>query len=85
MYVYIESSEIGKMFVYADKEQGQMIQLSQEEFTKRFECYEKDLEKSDGIRPWENKGQSKEKMICLRALEQLLQGRMKDEFYKKVF
>lgn len=30
-----------------------MIELPHEEFISRFECYEKDLEKSNGHRPWE--------------------------------
>ena len=55
MYTYIESKELGKKFYFANKETGQMVELSQEEFTKRFECYQSDLEKQDGIRPWEDK------------------------------
>ena len=58
MYVYIESEELGRRFYYADKDKGQMIELPEEEFIKRFECYDMDLEKSNGVRPWE---ESKEK------------------------
>ncbi len=53
MYVYIDSAELGKRFYFADKEEGRFIELSPEEFTKRFECYDKDLEETKGIRPWE--------------------------------
>ncbi len=43
MYVYIDSDELGKKFYFADKDKGQFSELSQEEFTQQFECYEKDL------------------------------------------
>ena len=58
MYVYVESEELGRRFYYADKDKGQMVELPEEEFIKRFECYDMDLEKSNGVRPWE---ESKEK------------------------
>ena len=43
MYVYIDSDELGKKFYFADKDKGQFSELSQEEFTQQFECYEEDL------------------------------------------
>lgn len=55
IYAYMESEKIGKRFYYADKEAGSFIELSQEEFVERFDCYDKDLEKSNGVRPWESK------------------------------
>lgn len=58
MYVYVESEELGRRFYYADKDKSKMIGLPEEEFVKRFECYDMDLEKSNGVRPWE---ESKEK------------------------
>lgn len=45
MFVYIASNEIGNKFYFANKEEGTFIRLSQEEFTKQFECYEEDLNK----------------------------------------
>ena len=55
LYIYMELENNEKMFFYADKESGQFIQLSQEQFEAKFECYDKDLEKSiDNKRPWEN-------------------------------
>jgi hypothetical protein len=45
LFVYIDSNELEKNFYFADKEQGKFVYLPQEEFTNRFECYEKDLEK----------------------------------------
>lgn len=59
LFVYIDSDELGKKFYFVDKEEGQFKGLSQEEFTKQFECYEKDLENDKGIRPWENKEQER--------------------------
>ena len=36
-----------------------MIGISEEEFVRRFECYDMDLEKSNGIRPWESNEKAK--------------------------
>ncbi len=43
LFVYIDLFGIGARFYYADKDEGQFIGLTQEEFTKKFECYETDL------------------------------------------
>ena len=53
LYVYINSDELGKKFYYGKKETSEMIEISQEDFEKNFRCYDKDLEKSKGIRPWD--------------------------------
>jgi hypothetical protein len=45
MFVYIDSNELGKKFYFANKDEGQFLGLTQEEFTKQFECYEEDLKK----------------------------------------
>lgn len=45
LYVYVDLGEKGKKFYYADKEKAQFIELPQEEFVKKFECYEMDLKK----------------------------------------
>lgn len=60
LYVYINSDEFGGKFYYADKSLGKFIGLPQEEFVEQFECYENDLEKENGIRPWETKSQDKQ-------------------------
>ena len=60
MYVYITSEELGRKFYVASKEEGAFVQLTEAEFVEQFECYENDLEKSNGIRPWESKEQEKE-------------------------
>ncbi len=44
LYVYIASKELGKKFYYANKENGKFVELPQEEFLEKFECYDKDLE-----------------------------------------
>ena len=54
LFVYIDSNELGPKFYYANKKLGQFIELQQEDFTKQFEYYEKDLEAYNFIRPWES-------------------------------
>lgn len=61
MYVYIKSDELGERFYYADKQRGTFINLSKDEFLSLFECYEKDLQKNNGIRPWEESIQEEKK------------------------
>ena len=58
MFVYFESSKFGKKFYYADKEQRQFIEMQGKEFEKRFECYDRDLEKNHGRRLWEDDDKS---------------------------
>ena len=60
MYVYITSEELGRKFYVASKEEGAFVELTEAEFVEQFECYENDLEKSNGIRPWESSEQEKE-------------------------
>lgn len=60
LFVYIDSNELGQKFYFANKDEGQFVGLSQEEFTKQFECYEEDLKNINGLRPWETKEQGKE-------------------------
>lgn len=60
LYVYINSNEFGNKFYYADQNLGKFIDLPQEEFVKQFECYEDDLKKENGLRPWETKSQDKQ-------------------------
>ena len=45
LYVYINSNELGNKFYFANKDEGQFVGLSQEEFIKQFECYEEDKKK----------------------------------------
>lgn len=62
LYVYMEIEGQGKQFFYADKEAGEFIAMSQEEFEAKFECYEADMEKMPGNkRPWETSSEIQEK------------------------
>ncbi len=54
LFVYIDSNEIGKKFYIANKNEGNFVTLTQEEFTKQFECYEKDLEKNERLQTMGN-------------------------------
>lgn len=52
VYVYMNLPQNGKKFYFADK--GQFVELPQKEFETKFECYEMDMEKQNGHRPWED-------------------------------
>ena len=66
-FVYINFEELGEKFYYADKEKGEFIYISKEEFLEQFECYKADLEKSNGIRPWEQQSRDTKKQINLAS------------------
>lgn len=62
LYIYMELPNIGKQFFYADKVLGEFIQMSQEEFEKKFECYEADMQRlPEHKRPWETEVEIQEK------------------------
>lgn len=67
LFVYINSNELGNKFYFADKDEGQFVELPQEEFVKQFECYEKDLKNTNGLRPWETKELVKENIDLSRS------------------
>lgn len=67
MYIYIDSNELGRKFYYADKNEGQFLEVNEEEFTRKFECYSRDLEKANGLRPWEYEEQENEKVDLSRS------------------
>ncbi len=69
MYVYIDSDELGRKFYLADKEQGKFIESPEEKFTERFECYDRDLERTKGVRPWEAEEQKKETQDLSKSSE----------------
>ena len=54
LYVYTDLPKEGKKFYFADKETNCFLELPQKDFEARFECYEMDMEKYDGHRPWED-------------------------------
>lgn len=51
LFAYFDFAEKGKRFYYADKEKGDFIGLSQEDFEKRFDCYESDIKNNKRL--WE--------------------------------
>lgn len=51
LYLYMELQGVGKQFFYADKQSGEFVQMPQDEFERKFECYEVDLKENK--RPWE--------------------------------
>lgn len=53
LYVYIDLPEEGTVFYVADKEEGKFVEYAQIDFELKFECYEEDIEKDQGHRPWE--------------------------------
>ena len=54
VYACIESNDSEKKFYYADAKEKKFIELHPKEFTEQFECYEADLERANGVRPWES-------------------------------
>ena len=52
LYVHVDIPEEGRIFYYVDKDKGEFVQLPEEEFTQRFECYSMDLQRANGHRPW---------------------------------
>lgn len=55
LYIYADMQGVGKRFYIIDKETESFLEIPKKEFEKRFECYEEDMKKLDGLRPWENK------------------------------
>lgn len=77
-FVYINFEELGEKFYYANKEKGEFIYISKEEFLEQFECYKADLEKSNGIRPWEQPRDTK-KQIDLASSSGTVAGQEEGE------
>lgn len=67
VYVYLDSKVSGKSFFFADKDTGQFVQLPQEEFINRFECYKQDLKNLGGIRPWEDRPKEKDRLSSIEG------------------
>lgn len=63
LYVYVDCPKEGKKFYFADKETNCFLELPQKDFEARFECYEMDMEKYDGHRPWEDVEVEKEENL----------------------
>lgn len=54
LYVYADFGKDGKVFYVADRETGKFVELEQRDFEEQYECYQMDLDRSGGIRPWES-------------------------------
>lgn len=72
IYVYLDLPEVGKKFYYIDKETAEFIELSQKEFEEKFECYEMDLEKYHGVRPWQETEQTRKKNNLVHNSEEMI-------------
>lgn len=54
VYVYFNDKKEGEKFFVAEEGAESFSEaMSKEEFTKKYECYEYDLRKTEGKRPWE--------------------------------
>ncbi len=67
LYLYAASEEFGEKFYFADKENGDFVNLSYDDFINKFECYESDLEKTNGIKPWDKDKEFIDEEINLAA------------------
>ena len=66
LYVYADFGKDCKVFYVADRETGKFVELEQRDFEEQYECYQMDLDRSGGIRPWE----SVEKTVEIKNLTQ---------------
>lgn len=62
LFAYFEFADEGKMFYYADKQKGEFIKLSQQEFEKRFACYDLDKIRAGNKNLWESNCKVTERM-----------------------
>ena len=63
MHIYADFGNKDEIFYYADKEENKFVNLNKEEFEKKFQCYENDLKKSNGIVPWKSKDKQTENLL----------------------
>lgn len=54
LYVYADFPEAGKKFYLADKDAREFIEIPQNEFELKYECYQNDMERNHGHRHWED-------------------------------
>lgn len=55
IYIYIDVPNEEKKLYYIDRSINEFIESDQNTFIEKFEFYEMDLEKNNGLRPWEIK------------------------------
>lgn len=53
VYVYCNLEGGNEVFFVAEPGNGAFVRMSKEEFCQNYDCYEMDIEKLDGVRPWE--------------------------------
>ena len=61
-----EKCVIKRVYKRSDRETGEFVELEQRDFEEQYECYQMDLDRSNGIRPWE----SVEKTVEIKNLTQ---------------
>ena len=52
MYIYCDMGEEGKKFFVPQN--GKFQEMEMEDFTKKYECYQKDIQNNKGLRGWED-------------------------------
>ena len=55
LFVFIESSDMGKKFYLVNDDKSGFIEIKQQEFEEKYECYELDIKQNNGHRYWEDK------------------------------
>lgn len=53
VYVYCNLGGGNEVFFVAEPGNGVFVKMSKEKFVEKYDCYEKDIEKIGGVRPWE--------------------------------
>ena len=72
VYAYLEKEDGQQDFYYVDVDTKSFIKMTQEQFEEKFECYELDLERDNGVRPWEEgygkieKNENREKVVATK-------------------
>lgn len=60
VYVYCQMEDGNRVFFVTDTETQDFKKMDIESFAERYECYEMDLQKNNGLRPWETEIQREE-------------------------
>ena len=73
LYVYYDTGDNKQNFFVANKETGKFEEVEAEVFKKKYECYSMDIQKNNGIRPWEP-GANKQEINLNNSSGTILQG-----------
>lgn len=60
VYIYYKLNEERQIFFVAEEGSGTFVKMDKEEFIKVFECYDEDLRRQEGVRPWEERFRQEE-------------------------